>query len=48
MSHYVAKKSAGVKARIIGNIPSEPALTPLAVEKHDGAGERGDVAGAWD
>jgi hypothetical protein len=47
MSHYVAQKSAGVKARTIGNIPSEPALS-LAVEKHDGAGEGGDMAGVWD
>ena len=32
----------------IENIVSEPRLRPLAVEKHDGAGESGDVAGAWD
>jgi hypothetical protein len=25
-----------------------PTLAPSAVEKHDGAGESGDVAGAWD
>jgi hypothetical protein len=47
MSYYVAQKSAGDKARTIWNIPSEPALS-LAVEKHDGAGESGDVAWVWD
>jgi hypothetical protein len=30
------------------NIALGAALTPLAVEKHDGAGESGDVGGAWD
>jgi hypothetical protein len=32
----------------IENKASEPRSRPLAVEKHDGAGESGDVAGAWD
>src|SRR5262249_53294994 len=32
----------------IENGGSRPRSRPLAVEKHDGVGESGDVAGAWD